>query len=141
MTISRLWLMASVQVMIPLVALMVKIAGIERTARWLIDDITLNYPSENNNLKNAMRLFQAQRKAVANSFWRGNCLSRSLVLHWLLHRNGVNSEFCLGVLTQPSFKAHAWITFQGRPLNVSRQALSDYKRVSDFNLIEPSKFQ
>lgn len=141
MKLSRLWLMASIQSMIPIVALMVKTFGIERTARWLANGITPNYSPENNNLKNAMLLFQTQRKAVANSLWRGNCLSRSLVLHWLLRRNGVDSEFCLGVCTQPSFKAHAWITYQGRPLNAGRQALSDYQQVSDFNLIDPSKFQ
>lgn len=139
MNLSRLMLIASVQTMIPLVALMVKVVGIERTALWLKNDA--KYSPENNNLQNAMRLFQAQRKAVKISFWRGNCLSRSLVLHWLLHRNGVDAEFCVGVRTQPSFKAHAWITFQGRPLNVSRKALSDYQLVTDYKLHRSAEFE
>ena len=107
MNLSNLWVIASIQAMIPLVALLIKIAGIERTARWLKSNSNTHYLPENNNLKNAMYFFQTQRKAVANSLWRGNCLSRSLVLHWLLHKNGVNSEFRIGVRTQPSFKAHA----------------------------------
>jgi hypothetical protein len=141
MKLSKLCVMTSIQAMIPLVALMIRVAGIERTARWLTSTVEVDYAPKYNNLENAMRLFQTQRKAVANSFWHGNCLSRSLVLHWLLHKNGVNSEFRLGVRTQPSFKAHAWITFQERPLNASRQALSDYQLISDFKLLEPSKFE
>lgn len=141
MNIPRLWIMASVQAMIPLVTLMVKVSGIERTARWLTNEVGTNYVPERNNIENAMRLFKTQHKAVKHSLWRGNCLSRSLVLHWLLHKNGVNSEFCLGVRTRPEFKAHAWITFQGRPLNVSRQALSDYQLVTDYKLLGSAEFE
>jgi hypothetical protein len=141
MTQSRVVIMATVQIMIPLVALTVRLAGIKRTARWLTNNTNIVSSPEVNNITNAMRLFQIQRKAVASSLWRGNCLSRSLVLHWLLHRNGVHSEFCLGVCTQPSFKAHAWITFQGRPLNASRQALSNYQLVSDYTFCRLSEFK
>lgn len=141
MKLSRLLTIGRVQIMIPLTALMVRLIGIERTARWLVGDKKGHYPSDSNNLNNAMRLFKTQHKAVANSPWRGNCLSRSLVLHWLLHKNQIESELKIGVRTTPSFKAHAWITFQNRPLNVSRQALSDYQLVSDYKLLEPSKFE
>lgn len=141
MNLSNFWSFVVIQTMIPLVTLLVRMIGIERTARWLTGGIEGDYSPKYNNLENAMRLFQIQKKAVANSFWRGNCLSRSLVLHWLLHKNGVNSEFRLGVRTQPSFKAHAWITFQKRPLNANRRALSDYQLVSDYTLYGPSEFE
>jgi len=139
MTLSRLVIIAKVQAMIPLVALMVKVVDIERTAKYL--NSNEHHHPDNNNLKNAMRLFQLQRKAVAASFWRGNCLSRSLVLYWLLGKHGINSKFCIGVRTEPSFKAHAWIMFQNRPLNVSFQALDDYQIVSDYKLHRPSEFE
>lgn len=142
MLLSRLFIIAKVQTMIPLVALTLKIAGIERTARWLIGkNSNTNYAPEKNTLKHAMHIFKIQRKAVSKALWSGNCLSRSLVLHWLLKQQGIRSEFCIGVRTQPSFKAHAWVTFENRPLNVSKQALSDYKLVSNFKLIQTEKFE
>ena len=57
-------------------------------------------------------------KRFSPFFMRGNCLSQSLALAWLLRRRGVQPELRLGVrLTGPKFDAHAWIEFGGRVLN------------------------
>jgi hypothetical protein len=141
MSQSRLLKIAQIQIMIALVSLLVKLIGIERTARWLTKNANSHCTPETNNLVHAMQLFQTQKSAVSKSFWRGNCLSRSLVLHWLLRRNGVDSKFRIGVRTHPSFKAHAWITFQGRPLNASRRALAEYQLVSNYKLYRSSEFE
>ena len=46
------------------------------------------------------------------------CLTRSLLLHWLLHRRGVRSEMRIGVrITDGRLDAHAWVEYEGRPLN------------------------
>jgi hypothetical protein len=49
---------------------------------------------------------------------RGNCLSRSLTLWWLLKEQGIESEVRVGV-SGPSgrFEAHAWVECQGVVLN------------------------
>lgn len=50
--------------------------------------------------------------------FRGNCLSQSLALEWLLRRSGVAPTLRLGVrLGEPKFAAHAWIECDGRVLN------------------------
>jgi len=46
------------------------------------------------------------------------CLSRSLLLRWLLRRRGIRCELRIGVrLHQGEFQAHAWVEHQGKPIN------------------------
>ena len=57
------------------------------------------------------------------------CLTRSLLLGWLLRRCGVQSQLRIGVrLTQGALEAHAWVECEGVPVNdqpdVSRQFAS-----------------
>ncbi len=47
-----------------------------------------------------------------------NCLRQSLVLWWLLHRQGIASNLRIGVQRdQNKFQAHAWLEYNGFPLN------------------------
>ena len=46
------------------------------------------------------------------------CLTRSLLLGWLLRRRGVHSKLCIGVrLTHGALEAHAWVECEGVPVN------------------------
>ena len=46
------------------------------------------------------------------------CLTRSLLLDWLLRRRGVPSELRIGVRREGSaLDAHAWVECEGRPVN------------------------
>ena len=46
------------------------------------------------------------------------CLTRSLLLGWLLRRRGVESQLRIGVrLTQGVLDAHAWVECEGVPVN------------------------
>ena len=61
------------------------------------------------------RLVQA---AARYGLFRPTCLPQSLVLCWLLRRQGLAGELRIGVRPEPSrLEAHAWVEFQGRPLN------------------------
>lgn len=49
---------------------------------------------------------------------RGNCLSQSLALTWLLRRRGLSPTLRLGArLIDGQFDAHAWVEYDGRVLN------------------------
>ena len=62
-----------------------------------------------------------------NGPYRGNCLSRSLILWWLLRRQGIESDLRIGVQNEAGrFQAHAWVEYQGRPLNASQQVHQRY---------------
>ena len=46
------------------------------------------------------------------------CLTRSLLLGWLLQRRGVTSQLRIGVrLVQGTLAAHAWVEYEGVPIN------------------------
>ena len=46
------------------------------------------------------------------------CLTRSLVLGWLLHRRGVATDLRIGVrLESGVLDAHAWLEYRGVPVN------------------------
>lgn len=46
------------------------------------------------------------------------CLTRSLLLIWLLRRRGVRGELRIGVrLVDSGLEAHAWVEYQGKPIN------------------------
>ena len=47
-----------------------------------------------------------------------NCLTRSLLLGWLLRRRGVASQLRIGVkMNNGSLAAHAWVEYAGIPIN------------------------
>jgi Transglutaminase-like superfamily len=55
------------------------------------------------------------------------CLVRSLVLVRMLARRGIAGTMVIGVRTEPTFEAHAWVEHAGRPL----LAAGDYARLTE----------
>lgn len=54
--------------------------------------------------------------------YKGNCLSQSLVHWWLLRRRGIETHIRFSVRTEEGqLHAHAWVEYQGRPLNAPGQ--------------------
>ena len=69
-------------------------------------------------LERARQTWQVAAMAVRHAPYRGNCLSGSLTLWWLLRRQGLASDLRIGVSTQGGqFAAHAWIEYQGVVIN------------------------
>lgn len=55
------------------------------------------------------------------------CLSRSVLLAWMLSRRGVATQLRIGVRPRDgSLLAHAWLEHEGRPLNDSPAALAGF---------------
>ena len=56
--------------------------------------------------------------AARHSLGSRTCLTRSLLLGWLLQRRGVQSQLRIGVrVTQGALDAHAWVECDGIPVN------------------------
>jgi hypothetical protein len=65
--------------------------------------------------------------AAGHGPYPGNCLRQSLVLWWLLRREGIDGEIRLGVRTEGSrFEAHAWVERLRVPLNDRAGVVSRY---------------
>ena len=55
------------------------------------------------------------------------CLTRSLLLIWLLRRRGVSGELRIGVqLAQGKLDAHAWVEYAGKPVNDAQDVAERY---------------
>ena len=58
--------------------------------------------------------------AARHALGPATCLTRSLLLRWLLHRRGAQTDLRIGVkLDQGRLDAHAWVEAGGIPLNDS----------------------
>ena len=58
--------------------------------------------------------------AARHTLGSRTCLTRSLLLGWLLRRRGVQSQLRIGVrVTQGALDAHAWVECEGVPVNDS----------------------
>jgi hypothetical protein len=56
-----------------------------------------------------------------------NCLKKSLVLWWLLRRQGIEGDLQIGVRhEQDKFEAHAWVEYEGVVLNDTQDVRSRF---------------
>jgi hypothetical protein len=71
-----------------------------------------------------------RRVALACAFYPGRalCLERSWVLYYLLRHQGIDVRFATGVKVDP-FGAHAWVEYQGVPLNDVAEHVALYARL------------
>ncbi len=60
------------------------------------------------------------------------CLARSLVLHWMCRREGIDSHLHIGVrFLETKFDAHAWVEYEGHPVNDAEDVASRYHPFTD----------
>ena len=65
-----------------------------------------------------LALAEAVNIAARHTPFHATCLTRSLLLCWLLRRRGVSSELRIGVnLSAGTLQAHAWVECAGHPVN------------------------
>jgi hypothetical protein len=63
---------------------------------------------------------RAIRRARTYGVFRGNCLSQSLALVWLLRRAGHDAAIQIGVKPSPTgMLAHAWVELHGETIDPS----------------------
>ncbi len=69
-------------------------------------------------INEARKIARLVRAAANHGVYRANCLQQSLVLWWLLERNGIESKICFGARKeQQKLEAHAWVECFGLALN------------------------
>jgi len=70
--------------------------------------------------------------AMAAAFYpgRAQCLERSLVLYYLLRRQGIPVRYCHGVQPYP-LVSHAWIEYRGEVINDVPERVKQFSRFPD----------
>ena len=107
---------------LPLVALGLRCWGLRRLHARLNQGLALAPHSSalKSDLDQARATARLVQAAARYGLFRPTCLPRSLVLWWLLRRQGLAGELRIGVKPEASrLEAHAWVEFQGAVLNDS----------------------
>ena len=101
---------------LPLFWLGLRVLGLPRFQVWLRK--TSTRPTRDLTLSDIQLLGEAVNIAARHTPFPATCLTRSLLLGWLLQRRGVASQLCIGVrFTQGMLDAHAWVECDGLPVN------------------------
>lgn len=102
--------------LLPLFALLVRALGFGRFRHWLDERTTL--PMAVVTAQEISAIACAVNMAARLGPFKASCLTRSMVLKWLLRNRGVGTSLRVGVRTDSGMlDAHAWVEYQGVPIN------------------------
>ncbi|MBP8273969.1 MAG: lasso peptide biosynthesis B2 protein [Acidobacteria bacterium] len=108
---------AQASAMVPLMALTVRVVGFKRLHAWIERTSTAG-PTLAPEAQSLRRCVVSVHRTGRYAPYRGNCLSQSLTLIWLLRRHGLRPTLRLGVkVSDAKLDAHAWVELNGRVLN------------------------
>jgi hypothetical protein len=116
------WLLIQAFLALPLVALGLRCFGLRRLQARLQQGPAMRLGSDNRrtNLDRARATARLVQVAARHDPFLPTCLPQSLVLWWLVRRQGLAGELRIGVRPGPSrLEAHAWVEFQGLVLSDS----------------------
>ena len=121
-------LVLQIVTLLPVTALALRVFSFKRVCaalHWLAGPVG-QAPSED-EAAYVERARQWIRFVKRRGPYHGNCLSRSLVLWWLLHRQGIQSVLRIGARKpMAKLQAHAWVEYRGQPLNAGPRVRQRY---------------
>ena len=131
---SEAQLLALALAVLPAFWLALRVLGLKRCLAWLADH---RRPSERGEtpadaLDRARYLGLIVNVASAYALGPVTCLSRSLLLIWMLGREGLGAELRIGVrMTDGALAAHAWVEAGGVPVNDARDVAREFVPFAD----------
>ncbi len=104
---------------LPLFWLALRLVGFRRFQGWLQRGKAPATSIQNSvAFDEVFRIGSLVNHAAHHAPFRATCLTRSLLLRWMLRRQGIDSQLRIGVrLNQGALGAHAWVEFTGIPIN------------------------
>jgi hypothetical protein len=103
--------------------------GFGWTARWIRRRVEVIPQVASVDLKALKLAESAVAMAAALYPGRALCLEQSLVLYYLLRRQGIPVRYCHGVQPHP-FLAHAWVEYDSEPLNDVAEHVKHFARLT-----------
>ena len=123
--------------LLPAVWLALWVWGLPRLQVWLAHR-QMAAPPGTMPLSTVTGLGRAVNIAARLTPFPVTCLTRSLLLVWLLRRQGVASELRIGVqLREGVFRAHAWVERDGVPVNDRADVAADFAPFDDLGPTAP----
>lgn len=117
-------------IMIAALKLSLKVRGYKRTIEWMrrrVERVPVRTDVPPTVVKAAEWWV-----AMAAAFYpgRAQCLERSLVLYYILRRQGVPVKYCHGVQPWPLI-SHAWVEYRGEVVNDVPERVNEFSRLPD----------
>ena len=105
-------------VMVPAMHVIVRVIGFNQLQQRIANTAPPAGHADNDTTRWLRTCVVSINRVKRFSILRGNCLSQSFALIWLLRRRGIDPTLRLGArVTGPKFDAHAWVEYDGRVLN------------------------
>lgn len=117
-------------IMIAALKLSLKVRGYKRTIEWIrrrVEHVPARADVDPMVVKAAEWWV-----AMAAAFYpgRAQCLERSLVLYYILRRQGVPVKYCHGVQPWPLI-SHAWVEYRDEVVNDVPERVNEFSRLPD----------
>jgi hypothetical protein len=132
LSVSERLLLAQSLVLLPLAGLALRVMGLRNYQR-LLDKLSRG---SNTAVDRDERKLRDQVRRTARLVgaagrhgpYRAKCLPQSLTLWWLLRQQGIESQMRFGARKNARrMEAHAWVEFEGTPLNDSADVKQRFK--------------
>jgi len=123
--------------LLPCVWIGLQLAGLRRLRTWLDQPRSAGSGTFSpDEIATLARMVNAGARLAPGPV---TCLTRSLLLDWLLRRRGLPSELRIGVrLHRGTLEAHAWVEVGGTPVNDRKDIGSEYEKFA--SLPPPATF-
>ncbi|HEX5734963.1 MAG TPA: lasso peptide biosynthesis B2 protein [Blastocatellia bacterium] len=126
------WLLSQSLVLLPFAAAALSVMGLrryqrlmDRFSRAIKPDVAGDERELRDRVRKTARLVEAARRYGP---YRAKCLPESLTLWWLLRRQGIESQVKFGARKNDRrMEAHAWVEFEGVPLNDTTDVMERFK--------------
>lgn len=110
--------------------MMLKVRGFTSTIDWIRSRVRAVPASTGAPIETVRAVQWPVAMAAALYPGRARCLEQSLVLYYLLRRQGIAIRHCQGVKPFP-FQAHAWIEYRGEPINDVPEHAQQFARLPE----------
>lgn len=116
--------------MIAALKLSLRVRGYKRTIEWIRRRVE-SVPRRGDVAPTVVKAAEWW-VAMAAAFYpgRAECLERSLVLYYVLRRQGVPVKYCHGVQPWPLI-SHAWVEYRGEVINDVPERVNEFSRLPD----------
>jgi hypothetical protein len=143
LTWSERWLFLQALLLLPLTALLLRLFGLRSCQRLLaaLAPPTSSVTEPQHATLNQARLTARMVRAAAqHDLFRARCLPQALALWWLLRRQRIAGTLRIGTrLIFGQLQAHAWLEYQGVPLNEDERVYQSYAVFAEAINSEPAR--
>lgn len=115
------WLMLNAMFILPVVTLLLMMFGFKRCRQlmgYFMHTESIHVKSRDSQEERIRIIYRMVNIVMKHGTYSENCLKHSLILWWLLGKNGIESEIIFGVEDDldKKFSAHAWVRCHGKDL-------------------------